>query len=92
MLREGKPSARLLTVNPLRSSAIGRFRPDAYLLRCYQERSAERGIDHELVATRAEIRQLMRGRGRGASVSGKLLQGWRREFLGNELEEMAQAQ
>ncbi len=63
----------------------------AEAIKVLEERSAERGIDHELVATRSEVRQLMRGRGSGASVDGKLLQGWRREFLGNELEEMAQA-
>ena len=59
-------------------------------IRILEERSAERGVDHELVATRTEVRQLMR-RG-GASADGcRLLQGWRREFLGNDLEEMAAA-
>ena len=68
----------------------GAEKRSAEAIKILEERSAERGIDHELVATRSEIRQLMR-QGSGASVSTKLLQGWRREFLGNELEEMARA-
>ena len=63
----------------------------AEAIRILEERSAQRGIDHELVATRSEVRQLMR-RGPGASVDGlRLLRGWRREFLGKDLEEMAAA-
>ncbi|MFH1571947.1 MAG: HRDC domain-containing protein [Gemmatimonadota bacterium] len=45
--------------------------------------SAARGIDHALVATRAEVVQLMR---RGAAAEGsRLLRGWRAEFVGNDL-------
>lgn len=62
----------------------------AEAIRILERRSAERGIDHELVATRSEVRQLMRPNS-PASADARLLQGWRREFLGNELEEMAQA-
>ena len=69
----------------------GAEKRSAEAIRVLEERSAQRGIDHELVATRSEVRQLMRQSPTPASVNGRLLRGWRREFLGNELEEMARA-
>ena len=51
-----------------------------------EERSAQRQIDHALVATRSEIRALLRDGGR--AEEHRLLSGWRWQFLGRELVEM----
>lgn len=52
-----------------------------------EERSASRGIDPALVATRADLKSLAREG--GDDVNGnRLLQGWRAELVGRELAEL----
>ena len=52
-----------------------------------EERSAERRIDHALVATRSEIRALLRDGSKAVPEQHRLLNGWRWHFLGRELAE-----
>ena len=54
-----------------------------------EERSAERRIDHALVATRSEVRALLREGKRAKAEGHRLLNGWRRQFLGEELMELS---
>ena len=50
-----------------------------------EARSADRGIDHALVATRSEVRSLVRDGERAEPQRHRVLRGWRREFIGSEL-------
>ena len=52
-----------------------------------EERSASRGIDPALVATRAEVKALAR-KGATRVEGNRLLQGWRAELVGQELAEL----
>lgn len=52
-----------------------------------EQRSTEKGIDHALVATRSQIRALVRDRSHADTERHLLLSGWRREFIGAELME-----
>ena len=56
-----------------------------------EARSADRGIDHALVATRSEVRSLVRDGERADPDRHRVLRGWRREFVGAELLELATA-
>lgn len=53
-------------------------------LELLKEKSAAADIDHALVATRAEVVQVVR-EGNGSADDRRLLQGWRAEFIGREL-------
>ena len=50
-----------------------------------ERRSADKGIDHALVATRAEIRALVRDGEQATGERHALLRGWRKRFVGAEL-------
>ncbi len=54
-----------------------------------EERSAQHRIDHALVATRSEVRALLRDGGDAKSERHRLLNGWRWGFLGRDLLELA---
>lgn len=54
-------------------------------IKLVEQRSADRGIDHALVATRSQIRTLVRDRSDPKEDHHELLRGWRREFIGTEL-------
>jgi len=53
-----------------------------------EEKSASRGIDPALVATRADVKALARN-GEAGAEGNRLLQGWRAELVGRELVEVA---
>ena len=54
-------------------------------IRLLEGKSAARGIDHALVATRSEVRSLVRDGERADPRRHRVLRGWRREFVGAEL-------
>ena len=54
-----------------------------------EERSAQQRIDHALVATRSEVRALLRDGNDAKSERHRLLNGWRWGFLGRDLLNLA---
>ena len=50
-----------------------------------EQRSADKGIDHALVATRSEVRALVRDGEQATEERHTLLRGWRNRFIGVEL-------
>lgn len=54
-------------------------------LEVLKERSAAIDIDHALVATRAEVNEVVRNGDAGEAPGRRLLEGWRAEFIGREL-------
>ena len=48
-------------------------------------KSMAEGIDHALVASRADVTALVRDRKTAAPKDHRLLRGWRKEFMGKEL-------
>ena len=50
-----------------------------------ERRSGDKGIDHALVATRSEIRALVRDGKQATAERHALLRGWRNRFIGAEL-------
>ena len=60
-------------------------RRSAAAIQLLEQRSAARGIDHALVATRSEVRSLVRDGERADQRRHRVLRGWRRDFVGAEL-------
>ena len=50
-----------------------------------ESRSADRGVDHALVATRSQIRALVRDGAAATEQCHRVLRGWRRELVGEDL-------